>query len=378
MHLAEPCGPSRSLEGELRWLAAEGGLEVLLPGEGRLGVDLAGFAHVRSLGYAALTVPSGARAWLAAGPRFARETRTLRAAIRRAAPDLVIVTSALLPAALRAARAEGVPAILYAGEILDAPRVATRTRAFAGRAVLGYAARSARAVVACSDRVARQYSERGASAVTTIHPPIAPRYAKGDGDAFRRAHRLPDRARLIVAVGALSHGRGQDVLIRAVPKIRESHPKAHLAIVGDPHPREVDRAYARELLRLADQLAPGAVTFTGFSDRPEDAYAASTVVVNPTRYEAFGRVAFEALRAGRPVVSTAVGAIPDLLRDGEDSLLVPPESPASLAAAMVRVLGDPDLAARLVRIGSARVRSELDPAAALARFQAVVGHSPSR
>lgn len=372
MHLAEVSGPSRSLEDELRWLAGEGEMVVLVPGDGRLRSELARFARVRSLEYSALTVPSGPAAWIAAVRRVGREIRTLRAAIQDAAPDLVIITSALLPTALLAARIKGAHSILYAGEILDEPRVASRPRALAGRALLRLAARTATAIVACSDRVGRQYTDRGAANVTTIHPPIGSRYAEGDGERFRLEHGIPADAQLLVSVGALSHGRGQDVLIRALPAIRRSHPEVQLAIVGEPHPRNLDREYAQEIGRLAADLAPGAVTFTGFEERVEDAYAAAAVVVNPTRYEAFGRVAFEALYAGRPVVSTSAGAVPELLRDREDALLVPADSPCALEEAVTKLLEDRGLASRLADTGAARVRAELTPAGALALFRGAV------
>jgi glycosyltransferase involved in cell wall biosynthesis len=162
------------------------------------------------------------------------------------------------------------------------------------------------------------------------------------------------------------------VLVQALPAIRRAIPDAHLAIVGEPHPRELDREYKRDLARIGESLAPGAITFTGFEQHVEDAYAAASVVVNPTRYEAFGRVAFEALIAGRPVVSTSVGAVPEVLRDGVDALLVPSERPRDLARATVRVLSDPDLARRLVDSGAARTRAELSPADSLAAFRAEI------
>lgn len=372
MHLSEVSGPSRSLENELEWLAGRGELEVFLPGDGRLRPGFDRFAHVRTLGYSTLTVPSGPDSLIPAIRRLRREVRSLRTAIQRAQPDLVIVTSALLPTALLAASIGGVPSILYAGEILDEPRVASEPRALAGKALLHHAARSATAIIACSDRVARQYTVRGAKNVTTIHPPIGSRYVEGDGNRFRRAHGILADTPLIVAVGAITHGRGQDVLIRALPTIRGSLPDAHLAIVGEPHPRDRDGEYARNVARLGDALAPGAVTFTGFEEHVEDAYAAASVVVNPARYEAFGRVAFEALLAGQPVVSTSIGAVPELLRNGVDALLVPSERPRALAKAVAKVLSDGDLASRLATSGSARARAELTPSASLAAFRAEI------
>jgi glycosyltransferase involved in cell wall biosynthesis len=372
MHLPGVSGPSRSLENELEWLAGRGQLEVFLPGDGRLRPEFDRFAQVRTLSYSTLMAPTGPESLIAAIPRFRREVRSLRAAISRVQPDLVLVTSALLPTALLAASIGGVRSILYAGEILDEPRISSERRALAGRALLQLAARSTAGIIACSDRVARQYSVRGARNVTTIHPPIGPRYGEGDGDRFRRTHGIPAGAPLVVAVGAITHGRGQDVLIRALYMVQGSIPDVHLAIVGEPHPREQDLEYARNIARLGDALVPGAVTFTGFEEHVEDAYAAASVVVNPARYEAFGRVAFEALLAGQPVVSTSIGAVPELLHNGVDALLVPTERPRALATAVAEVLSDGDLASRLADSGRARAQAELNPSASLAAFRAQI------
>ncbi len=84
-----------------------------------------------------------------------------------------------------------VRSILYAGEILDEPRVATGKRTLAGKGLLRLVARSATTIVACSDRVSRQYTVRGAKHVTTISPPIGSCYAGGDGERFRRPTGFP-------------------------------------------------------------------------------------------------------------------------------------------------------------------------------------------
>ena len=318
-----------------------GQLEVFLPGDGPVGPDFDRFARVSTLRYSTLTVPSGPKGVIAISRGFHREVGSLRSAIRRAQPDLVIVTSALLPTALLAASLEDVPSILYAGEIFDEPRVASGPRALAGKALLQLAARSATTIIACSDRSGPPV--HGPRRQECGHDPSADRIALRERrrQPISSHHRIPADTPLIVAVGAITHGRGQDVLIRALPMIRRSVPDVQVAIVGEPHPRELDGEYAQNVARLADALVPGGIIFTGFEEHVEDAYAAASVVVNPARYEAFGRVAFEAAMADQPVVSTSIGAVPELLRGDVDALLVPSERPRALAIAVTRVLKRP-------------------------------------
>ena len=155
--------------------------------------------------------------------------------------------------------------------------------------------------------------------------------------------------------------------------IREADPSVELGIVGEPHPREADREYATTLAGLAERVAPGAVTFAGYEPHIEDAYAAAWAVVNPARYEAFGRVAFEALMARRPVIATAVGGVPEVLRDGEDAILIGVDDPPALASAVIDLLHDEELARSMVAGGSRRVRAEFAPDVALGRFRDIVG-----
>ena len=84
---------------------------------------------------------------------------------------------------------------------------------------------------------------------------------------------------------------------------------------------------------------------------------AATVLVLPSRSEGLGRIVVEALCRGRPVVATRVGGITDLVRDGENGLLVPPRDPPALADALVRVLTDRSLAECL----AAAARPSVDP-----------------
>lgn len=80
-------------------------------------------------------------------------------------------------------------------------------------------------------------------------------------------------------------------------------------------------------------------------------YDAADLFVFPTYAEGFPRVIFEAMARGLPVIATPVGGIPDIVKDGRDALLVPPESPQEVAEAVLRAINDSDLRISLIRRG---------------------------
>jgi glycosyltransferase involved in cell wall biosynthesis len=142
-------------------------------------------------------------------------------------------------------------------------------------------------------------------------------------------------------VGRLAAQKDVVSLVEAFAKL--DAPGASLVIVGDgPDRPNVERAVAAS--RRADRIR-----MTGFvaHDRVPTILAGLDVLVLPSRYEELGSVLVEGLRAGVPIVATAVGGIPEIVRPGETGLLVPPGDPATLAAAVDRLLTDRALAAAL-------------------------------
>jgi glycosyltransferase involved in cell wall biosynthesis len=166
---------------------------------------------------------------------------------------------------------------------------------------------------------------------------------------------LPHEPRL-VTVGRLHPDKGLDVLVEAMARVRREVPAATLRIVGGAQegyeglPADLEaRAAARG---LAD-----AVELAGAVADPTPHVAAARCYVQASRTETFGLAVLEAMAIGTPVVATAVGGVADLVRDGHGGLLVAPEDPAALAAAVVRVLRDDDLAAQLRAGGRALASS---------------------
>jgi glycosyltransferase involved in cell wall biosynthesis len=86
-------------------------------------------------------------------------------------------------------------------------------------------------------------------------------------------------------------------------------------------------------------------------------YQAADAYLHAAKAEAFGLVIVEAMACGTPVVATRVGGIPEVLVDGEHGLLVPPEDPDQMAAALASLLGSPTLRQRLGEQAAAHVRS---------------------
>jgi glycosyltransferase involved in cell wall biosynthesis len=380
-HLAELSGPFRDLELGLDWLAEEGSLEVAVPGPGPVVDAFRDVAPVTELPYAAIILPEGPGALGGALRRLVREVRAFRGHLRATRPQVVVLATTTLPSAALAARLERIPTIVYAAEILaggDGVRMSVAGAA-GGRALIALNSRLATAIVACSETAARQFG-RGRREVTIAYPPIRDAYGDGDRAGFRDTIGIPADEPCVVAVGNLTRGRGQDVLIRALPEIRSELPSARCAIVGSPLPRRKDLAFAAELPEIARELGvEGAVAFVPSVERIADAYAAADVFVNPVRVpESFGRASCEALVAGRPVVATRVGAIPEVLEDAETALLVPPDDPEALTAAVVKMLLDRDYAERIVGAGRRDILDRFSPDRARAAFKRVISDVTSR
>jgi glycosyltransferase involved in cell wall biosynthesis len=361
-HLGGMGGPQRSLAQVISWLGAQGEVAFLVPERGPTAEKYRSVGRVTVRSYSALTYARGLAEGTKLTARLVRDVRMFRSELRRQRPDLVIAVTTVLPALLVAARLERIPSVVYAAELYDQHwKSAPLLRLWGWLLATGTAVLS-RGLVCCSDQVARQFPRWTRKPASIAYPPIGNEYEGGSGESARTLYGVVGAKPCLVVVGSISRGRAQDVALRALPLVRERYVDARLVIVGAPHPRPVDLAFASELRALTAELGiEDAVVFADTTDAMADVYAAADIVVNPARVaESFGRVAAEALMAGRPVIASRVGALPALIRDGVDGLLVEPDDPESLAAAVSRLMDDPQLAAALVEAGRRRVRERFD------------------
>ncbi|WP_405013516.1 glycosyltransferase family 4 protein [Kitasatospora sp. NBC_01539] len=141
-------------------------------------------------------------------------------------------------------------------------------------------------------------------------------------------------------------------LVEALAKVRTER-EAHLVVVGKPQKGEGPVADAVRRFGLEAHID----FRTGLSDGElVDLYRSAEVACVPSLYEGFSLPAAEAMATGTPLVATTGGAIPEVAGpDGETCLAVPPGDAGALAAALLRLLGDPELQARLGAAGRERV-----------------------
>jgi len=170
----------------------------------------------------------------------------------------------------------------------------------------------------------------------------------------------------IVGVGRLSREKGFDLLIQAFARIAPWFPDWSLQILGEGPQRG-------ELEDLADSLGVrDNVQLAGWVERPEPALLEAGVFVLPSRYEGFPNALLEAMACGLPCVASACESGPaEIIRDGVDGLLVPPENVDAMAEALKQLLSDDAKRARLGQ-RAVEVTSRFSLEAFFTRWEAVL------
>jgi glycosyltransferase involved in cell wall biosynthesis len=149
----------------------------------------------------------------------------------------------------------------------------------------------------------------------------------------RRRLGVPPERFLLGWVGRLSREKGADVFVRALAELHDGD--LHASVVGDGRERPALQA-------LAEELGAGErITWHGTLPDAGRLFTAFDALVLSSRTEGTPMVMFEAMSAGVPVIATRVGGVPDVAADGAAALLVPPEDPRALAAAVAAVRADP-------------------------------------
>ena len=162
---------------------------------------------------------------------------------------------------------------------------------------------------------------------------------------LRDEYHMDSQSPIVGVVGRLELEKGHPTLLEAWPLVLRACPSAFLVVVGEGSRLDALHEIAREIGILHR------VVFTGRRDDIPAVTAAFDVAVLPSYREAQGLTILEAMAMSRPVVASNVGGIPEMIEDGVTGLLVPPHDPPALAAAIVRLLDNHQLADTLGRAG---------------------------
>lgn len=227
--------------------------------------------------------------------------------------------------------------------------------------------RRAAVVVVNSQAVRRRFAWLDQRKVRVVYNGVdLPRYRpRGPSGEMRAAWDVPAAAPLIMSVGRFVAYKGYDDLIDAAALVHRDVPEAHWVLVGDGElgPALAARAAARGLEKH--------VHFLGWRDDVAELLSHCDLFVLPSHGEHFGRVIIEAMAMAKPVVATAAGGVPEIVRDGETGRLAPAADPAALGRAMTELIRDRAAARRLGQAGRRGVEERFSLARHVQEMEAI-------
>ncbi len=191
---------------------------------------------------------------------------------------------------------------------------------------------------------------------------------------LRDEYGIPCNDVLLGVVARLEPEKGHAHLVAAMPSIVERAPDTWLVIVGEGS----ERASLESQARALPAPARDRIIFTGRRDDISAITADIDIAVLPSLREAQGISILEAMARRKPVVASRVGGIPEVVTDGVSGILVPPETPAALADAVVRLARSPRLRLQMGDAGFADVEERFSIDAMVRRIEGLYGEELER
>lgn len=281
-------------------------------------------------------------------------------------PDVLFSTCSgmNLPAAVASLASRGRHRLVLSERnvlVRDHPRLKKRTLMLAKRLLYPRADRLTAVSKGVKDDLVQRLGLAPESIHVTYNPVVTP-------ELEQLASREPahdwfrEEVPIVLAVGRLVPAKGFDLLLRATARVGRERP-LRLLILGDGPQRAPLLELARELA-IADTVA-----LPGFTRNPFSAMRRCTVFALPSRYEGLPGALIQAMACGAPVIAADCAAGPaEIVTDGADGLLVPPEDVDSLAAAIRRLLDRPDERRRLAE-AARRTAARFRPDRTLALYE---------
>jgi glycosyltransferase involved in cell wall biosynthesis len=282
-------------------------------------------------------------------------------------PSLIHVDGWTNPALMVSAYARGIPIVGH-------------LRSMVGP-LLPSTAHLADRIITVSDAVARDVrrSTIDPRKIVPIHNGVDRRQLdleSADRIALRHARQIPADALVIAMIATIAPNKRIDLMVEALPAIVRAVPAAHLVLVGEPFLFELTY---QDALRAKIEAAglSAHITWWGFEQQIGRIYALADLLVHTNRHEPLARCMLESLACGLPIVGPRDGGTVEVIEDGENGLLYEPDSPESLAAAVITVVTNPELRqlmgrAALARSAAFSVQRHVDQVQAL--YQTLLRH----
>ena len=175
------------------------------------------------------------------------------------------------------------------------------------------------------------------------------------GRIVKDVWKIPAKARVVGMIGRLGYEKGHQTLLEAMKILSKGFPDLWVLMVGG-HVFDDDQRIPERLREVAANLGlSDRVVFTGHQDNVVPFYAALDIFVLATDLEACGRVLFEAMAMGKPVIGTDNGGTPEIVVEGETGLLFPYGDARALADKISRLLECPEEMSRMGQAGRRRI-----------------------
>jgi len=187
--------------------------------------------------------------------------------------------------------------------------------------------------------------------IFVVHSGIDPqRFVQATGDHLLSEFDIKENQKVVINVAHLAGHKGQNYLVRAIPRVLAKLPDTIFFIVGKGE-------LINELKETASQLGlKRELIFTGFRNDVADFYKIADLCVMSSVQEGLGTAVLDALALARPVVATRAGGLPEIIEDGKTGRLVAPADPGALAEGIIELLTDSDLAKAMASAGPARIQ----------------------
>ncbi|HXL45976.1 MAG TPA: glycosyltransferase family 4 protein [Candidatus Binatia bacterium] len=191
---------------------------------------------------------------------------------------------------------------------------------------------------------------------------IAPPQTARPADEIRAELGIPrdPGIRVIGQVAGLAKHKGHVDLLEAARRVLALAPSTMFLLVGFP---KGDITYRQRLERMIRELGLGdRIRLVSYPGPIGDVWKVIDIQVHASTYDSLPNALIEGMALAKPIVATTVGGVPDMLKHLESALLVPPHDPGAIASALLRLVRDPALAARLGAAAHRRYRAGYQPA----------------